>query len=69
MIDEIEWHPTASVGMLHAVPKANKANRNSLCYQLCILPPYPPYVLEKQKGKKPLRCSICTRKIMRMQEV
>lgn len=61
----VEWHPTASGGMLHAViHRDGLPNRNSLCYLVCELPPYSRHVQDKlDKQRKPQKCSNCLRKM------
>ena len=64
-MNEIEWHPTASAGMLHAVIRGEHfPNRNSLCYLVCELPPYSKHVQEAlTKRKRIQKCSHCLRKM------
>lgn len=64
----IEWHPSTAGNMLHAVNvKADKTNRNALCFTMCERPPYPPHVADKiGKRKRPLKCTNCLRKVQQI---
>lgn len=64
----IEWHPSTAGNMLHAVNvKADKSNRNSLCFVMCEREPYSAHVAERiGKRKRHLKCTNCLRKLQQI---
>ena len=62
----IEWHPATGGEVLHAVQKSEfYVNRNSLCFKLCELPPYPKHIQIRldRRGGNWSRCSQCMKKL------
>jgi len=61
----IDWHPADGGEVLHAVPRSEFfVNRNSLCFTLCELPPYPKYLQVRlaRRGEWS-KCSRCLKKV------